>query len=67
MSTIAEIEAAIQKLPVRQVDQLSDWLEEFRKRRAGAPSLESWLGKARGAAVPGTHTEEIMKLSRGEE
>jgi len=67
VSTISEIEAAIEKLPVRQVDQLADWLREFRQRRAPAPSLESWLGKAKGAAIPGTRTQEVMKLSRGEE
>ena len=32
MSTINEIEAAIERLPAPQVAQLAIWLEEFRRR-----------------------------------
>lgn len=67
MSNVAEIEAAIEKLPVPQVDQLARWLETFRQRRATLPPVESWLQQARGAAVPGVKTQEVMKLTRGEE
>jgi hypothetical protein len=67
MSTIAEIEAAIKNLLGPEVDQLARWLEEFQNRREGAPSLESWLQRARGAAVPGLKTEDLMAVTRGEE
>jgi len=49
MSTITEIEAAIERLPVSQVAQLAAWLEEFRARpRAKTPAvyadLDSLIG-----------------------
>lgn len=66
MSTITEIEAAIEKLPAPQVDELATWLEQFRLRRPPPPSAERWLERARGAAMPGVTTEEVMKLTRGE-
>ena len=34
MSTIAEIEAAIEKLPGPQVEELAQWLDTLRQRRA---------------------------------
>ncbi len=34
MSTIREIEAAIERLPKPQVGELAEWLERFRKRDA---------------------------------
>lgn len=67
MSNIAEIEAAIEKLPVPQVDQLARWLEDFRQRRPTPPPVESWLARARGAAIPGVKTQDVMNLTRGEE
>ena len=67
MSTIAEIEAAIETLPAPQVDELAGWLEELRVRRAAPPLIESWLNQARGAAVPGVTTDKMMALTRGEE
>jgi hypothetical protein len=67
MSTIAEIEAAIEKLPAPQVDELARWLDELRARRVGPLSVESWLDRARGAAVPGVTTAKIMAATRGEE
>jgi hypothetical protein len=67
MSNIAEIEAAIENLPGPQVDQLARWLEEFRQRRATPPPVESWLQSARGAALPGMKTQDVMALTRGEE
>jgi hypothetical protein len=66
MSTIAEIETAIEKLPTPQVDQLARWLEAFRMRRATPPSVETWLEKARGA-VSGVTTAKAMALTRGED
>jgi hypothetical protein len=67
MSSIAEIEAAIENLPEPQVDQLARWLETFRRRRATSPPVESWLRCARGAALPGKRTEDVMAVTRGEQ
>ena len=67
MSSIAEIEAAIEKLPDPQVEQLARWLETFRQRRGATPPFETWLKRATGAAVPGANTKDLMTLTRGEE
>jgi hypothetical protein len=67
MSNVAEIEAAIEKLPGPQVEQLVRWFETFRQRHATPPPVESWLQRARGAAIPGVKTQDVMKLTRGEE
>ncbi|HEY2410681.1 MAG TPA: hypothetical protein VGI40_00480 [Pirellulaceae bacterium] len=67
MDNIAEIEAAIENLPAREVDQLAQWLQTLRQKRSLPPSVESWLVQARGAALPGVRTHDVMKLSRGEE
>lgn len=67
MSSIAEIEDAIEKLPAPQVDELVGWLETLRVRRATPPPVECWLQHARGAALPGATTANVMVLTRGEE
>jgi hypothetical protein len=67
VSNVAEIEAAIEKLPATEMDQLVRWFETFRQRRATPPSVESWLQHARGAAMPDVKTEDVMQLTRGEE
>jgi hypothetical protein len=67
MSSVAEIEAAIEKLPLPQVDQLAHWLESFLQRRVSTPALENWLLNAKGAAVLDSQTQAIMNLTRGEE
>ena len=67
MSSIAEIENAIEKLPAPQVDELAVWLETLRVRRATPPPVESWLERARGAAAAGVTTANVMALTRGEE
>jgi hypothetical protein len=67
MSTIADIEAAIENLPAPQVDELAGWLEMLRARRATPPPVESWLEHARGAARPDVTTRSVMALTRGEE
>ena len=67
MSTVAEIEAAIAKLPAAQVDQLAHWLEMFRHQQLAPVAVESWLARSRGAARPGVKTHEVMALTRGEE
>ena len=67
MSSVAEIEAAIEKLPLPQVDQLAHWLEGFLQRPVSTPTLENWLLNAKGAVVPDSQTQAIMNLTRGEE
>jgi len=67
MSTIADIEAAIENLPAPQVDELAGWLETLRAQRATPPRAESWLEHARGAARPDVTTTSVMALTRGEE
>lgn len=66
MSTIVEIENAIEKLPAPQVDELAGWLETLRVRRATVPPVESWLEGARGAATLGVTTASVLALTRGE-
>jgi len=47
MSTITEIEAAIERLPAPQVAQLAAWLEDFRKRGRVSvehPELDALIG-----------------------
>jgi hypothetical protein len=67
MSSIAEIEAAIENLSLPQVDELAAWLEMLRLRRATPAPVENWLAHARGAAVPGMTTANVMALTRGDE
>lgn len=67
MSSIAEIESAIEKLLGPQVDELAGWLEKLRVKRATPPPVDSWLQRARGVALPGVKTQEVMGLTRGEE
>lgn len=67
MSSITEIEAAIEKLPPPLIDELAVWIDKLRTRRAVPPPVEEWLDGARGAAVPGLTTEQVLALTRGEE
>ena len=66
MSSIVEIEKAIEKLPTPQVDELAGWLEKHRVRRAMPPPVENWLQRARGVARPGETTAKVMALTRGD-
>jgi hypothetical protein len=47
MSTISELETAIQQLPASQVDELAVWLEAYRARRA--------------APLPGWSVREVLR------
>lgn len=71
MTTITEIEKAIEELPTRQVDELAEWLQAYRSRALAAQppdnAIEGWLNRARGAAMPGVTTVAVMALTRGEE
>jgi hypothetical protein len=40
MRSITEIEDAVEKLPAAQVEELVNWLEGFRLRRATPPPVE---------------------------
>ena len=66
MSTVAEIEAAIERLPLTEVEKVAEWLESHRAQRSTGPPPEEWLARARGAARPGATTAEVMALTRGE-
>ena len=66
MSTVAEIEAAIERLPLPEVEKVAEWLETYRAQRSTGPQAEAWLARARGAARPGVTTAEVMTLTRGE-
>lgn len=67
MSTITEIEAAIEHLPEPQVAELAAWLEKRRAWRATPPAVDTWLARARGAARAGVTTDQVMSSTRGEE
>jgi len=62
MTTIAEIEKAIEHLPLIQVEELARWLDSYRSRRCSPTNAESWLSQARGVARAGVSTEELMAL-----
>ncbi len=67
VSTIAEIEAAIQSLPSSQVEELATCLQAHRSQRGVMKQVEKWLPQARGAAVEGVTTERVISATRGEE
>jgi hypothetical protein len=67
MSSIADIERAIEKLSPPQMEELARWIEGLRVKRAKTLPVEKWLERARGAARSGESTARIMALTRGEE
>jgi hypothetical protein len=64
MSTIAEIEAAIEKLSASQINELADWLDTLRSRRPTVAQVEIWLQQARGSATQDVTTASVMALTR---
>ena len=66
MSSILEIEAAIEKLPGSQVDELAIWLEAHRSRRGQVAPVDGWFERARGAAIAGVTTADVLAITRGE-
>ena len=77
MSTVAEIESAIAKLPAKQVDEVAGWLTNWRRRRRSPTTstgrgrtqvarLRTALRRVRGSADAGLTTDEIMRQTRGE-
>jgi hypothetical protein len=76
MSTLAEIEQAIETLPPPQVEELAAWLEQRRRQKAAAPSaaepgrtrpLPDWLERSIGTTTTGLSTDEILRETRGED
>ena len=64
--SIAEIEAAIEKLSPAQIEELAAWLEATRAKRAAPVAVDRWLQQSRGVALPGATTDGVMNLTRGE-
>jgi hypothetical protein len=69
MSTLNEIEAAIQQLPASQVDELALWLEQHRARKSTASVSEpDFLGRAKaiwGATPTGQPLSALVSQARG--
>ena len=65
MSTLAEIEQAIESLPPPQVEELAVWLEGHRLHPAGAhvagrtASVREFFGKGASGRADGAENEEI--------
>jgi len=66
MSTLQEIESAIANLPVPEVDELVTWLRRHHSERGLPPKLDVWLEQAKGAALPGVTTADVMAITRSE-
>jgi hypothetical protein len=71
VSTIAEIEAAVEKLPPTQQQELyaslGARLKTLTKRGLSPEEFDVWLKKARGVGMSGMTTDQIMAMTRGEE
>ena len=71
MSTLAEIEAAVELLPPAQQQELYASLGarlEIRPKKGLSPEeFKAWLEKARSIPRSGLTTDEIMAMTRGEE
>ena len=71
MSTLAEIEAAVDRLSRSQQEELyaslGARLEASPRKRLSPEEFEAWLKTARGVGLSGMTTDEIMTLTRGEE
>jgi transposase len=66
MSTIAEVESAIEQLRAPQVKELAVWLESHVARPAQSAAVlaaTTWLERARGAARPDVTTAEVKALT----
>ena len=66
MTAIAEIKAAIEKLPKAQVEELAAWLDVILYGRTTPPAVDRWLQHACGAALTGTPAAATA-LTRGDE
>jgi hypothetical protein len=68
MSNVAEIEQAIEKLPPEQWEEIRRWMATHAPvpQREKA-DFERVLAESVGIATSGLSTDEIMRLTRGEE
>ena len=70
MSTLTEIEAAVDQLPPTQQEELYAFLgarlEARLKKGLSSEAFEKWFQTAWGAGLPGVTTDEIMAMTRGE-
>jgi hypothetical protein len=63
MSTLSEIEAAIERLPASQVDQLALWLERHRARKPATSAPEpDFLARAKAIWGETPVGEPLSKL-----
>ena len=67
MDTLAEIEAAIERLPAVQFEKLAQWLDERRPVLIAKANVEAWMARAQGAARRGVTTAQVMAEMRGDE
>jgi hypothetical protein len=68
MSTVAEIEAAIRKLTPEEFDALVQRIDTLREPEPPKLSMEEWLKRAAGGATDKSlTTDQIMKLTRGDD
>ena len=71
MSTLAEIEQAIEALPPPQVEELAVWLERRRLQKSAASAetenFKAWLAASTGIAKGRLTTDERMRETRGED
>jgi len=71
MSTLAEIEEAIVRLPEGQVDKLAAWLEQRRAKRdktsvvSHEPDFSARARKIWGARPSGTPLSQLVTENRG--
>jgi len=73
MSTVAEIERAIEQLPPEQWAEIRRWMDaQLPKIRGNAPASDStdfdtWLASSTGLAKGLLTTDERMQETRGED
>jgi hypothetical protein len=67
MSTLAEIEEAIEALPPHDVEALAVWLQRKRQGQAKVGPVDEWLARARGTAASGVTTQGVLAMTRAEE
>jgi hypothetical protein len=65
MSTLAEIEAAIERLPVPQLEELAHWIEQRRAMSAARRPAKTSVRNFFGAACTGRATgSENLRIDR---
>ncbi len=71
MSTLAEIEAAVEQLPPAQQEalyaSLGARLKTPSNKGLSPEEFDAWLKTASGVGISGMTTDEIMAMTRGEE